>query len=161
MGQFVFTVGCPGAGKSAYAQLRTYHGWHKLCLDDFRVAIWGSKQNYWKIVNATGHEAQDAKATLSAIYGAAFDRLSAVDANVVLPNCHLTFGERDFLKARERRHCARIVVFTTPIEELLKRNAARDEDDRVTEEFLLAQHDIFTSKPGWWMNYADAIERRA
>ncbi len=160
MGTVFFTVGCPGAGKSTYADMLTLSGWQKLCMDDFRIAIWGSKQNYWRAVNAGGDDAENAKITLDVVYQAAFDRLTSSNCNVVVANTHTKYGEPEFLKARERRNSVRIVVFRTPYETLVVRNNERPEDDRVSTEYLDKQYDDFTELTGWWMKYADAIEYR-
>lgn len=160
MGNFIFTVGCPGSGKSTYADIKTHDGWQKLCLDDFRVALWGSKQNFWNAVDRGGTEAVDARETLKTVYDAAFNRLTATDSNVVVANCHLVHGEMEFLKVLERRHDARLVVFSTDLDTLLERNRTRPEDDRVGEEFLREQYERFVTKPGWWENYVGRVELR-
>lgn len=160
MGQVVFTIGCPGSGKTTYAEKRVYHGWQKLCLDDFRVAIWGSKPLFWNVIQKGDQEARDASTTLRTVYHSAFDLLALSDVNLIVADCHLRHGEEQFQKARLGNR-VRLVVFNVPLAELLKRNSERPEDDRVSEEYLRGCFDAFNNPEAWWRKYPDAIELRA
>jgi predicted kinase len=160
MGFFRFTVGCPGAGKSTYADSLTYHGWQKLCMDDFRVALFGSKQNFWRTVERGGVEGGVARTMVRTAYGAVFGELVKLDINLVIANTHTVHGMPEFLTARKLGHQVGIVVLDPTLDELLKRNATRPEDDRVSEDFIRSEYEAFKTRPGWWQQYSEAIEWR-
>lgn len=151
MASVILTVGCPGAGKTTYAKDLARGGWVNLCLDDFRTALFGSKQFYhdhnakWPSMRKLLHDAYDAAVR------AALD----LDFNIVMSNTHLypkTFqGLLDELASRGVTPELRI--FDVPFAELPRRNAERAFDDRVPVDFLNQCFTDMHADNAWWRTF--------
>jgi len=163
MGQVVMTIGCPRAGKTTYAEqqiAQSHQPWQKLSLDDLRVAIWGSKSNFWRIQDRRDDAAKDARDALDEIYNHALDRITTLGCNVILANTHLRHGEREFNKLMGRGHTVHLVVFKVPMGELARRNVTCAPDDRVPMEYLIQAYNDFNDPNAWWRKYPGQTEWR-
>jgi len=148
-------IGCPGAGKTAYA--RRYdplQGWVHLTLDDLRQTFWPPDRHvYWQ-VRRTGWD-EEAHGLLHGIKVAALDAALAAGFSVVMADTHLTREAFEAeLQVIERYGLAvEWKVFDLSWETLLARNEARGSNDpshRQPEAILRLTYNAFRSPDAWW-----------
>lgn len=153
MPEVVLTVGSPGSGKSTLARelVKDDPSWVTVCLDDLRVAIWGSKQVYHDIVKLEGGLGRSrAHRMLKRIEMTSFRYALNTGYNVVVPNTHINMPSElieEMVKFNIKPH---LVVFDTPFEVLEKRNKERPEADRVPEDFLKFCFHSLNHSGAWW-----------
>lgn len=150
--EVVFTVGCPGSGKTTWALgYAERHGAALLSLDDFRRTLCGSKAAYWSTDTLKPRSAV-LQGVVHDMHTAGLRSLLNRGASVVMHNTHI--NPESF--AVEWQECIRrgiqprLAVFEVELEELLRRNACRPEDDRVPEVRIAQMHADFSARSAWW-----------
>lgn len=157
MPEAIITVGCPGSGKTTFSRTLDPRSWAILCLDDFRAALWGSKKTYHLAVNTDGNDpagkgTHPMRHLLHEAYDAATDRALAAGWNVVFPNTHIWPTAFAGTLACLERHGIepRFRVYLTPLDELLRRNAGRCDEDWVPLDFIERSYAALHADTAWW-----------
>lgn len=154
------TVGCPGAGKTTWALAQ--RNAHVLSLDDFRIALFGSKSGYWLDIDANLWRRRILHRVWREALSATALEFRQAEINgdktptLILANTHLTpaIFETDVKLLRGFGARVALKVFDTPIEELLHRNAKRDAADQMDPDILRRYHAAFTAEDAWWRSHA-------
>lgn len=147
----MITVGCPRSGKTTLSHDLMDQGYVRLQLDDFRVALYGSKKRYWRLY-------EDDKAIagrLQNVYmGALHSALERGQDNLVLSNTNLLPEQVDPIVEVLQVHTPILptfVVFSSvSLTELLRRNRLSDGEGYVPEEYLGRCFEQLHAKDAWW-----------
>lgn len=150
----IMTVGCPGAGKTTFAQ-KSLPDWLVLSLDDFRTSLFRDKQFY--------HEqlAQNMRmrALLNDAYEDTLRTAMGYGFNAILANMHVYPNSFASTMALLKRFdvVPELRVFLVPLKELWRRNECRPLSDRVPEDFLRKSFDDLQSMNAWWRSYRGLV----
>ncbi len=141
------TIGCPGAGKSTWADNNLPPETLRLERDRFREALFGSRRAY--------HDSPIERGTRSAVITAAME---AAMLNWPFPSCAVTDTGLHYSAVEPFINLAqayplRLVIFERTPEFLLTNNRIRPHEHRIPEDVLLDCIDRFNSIESWW-NYA-------
>lgn len=164
----VILVGPPGCGKSSYAdKIVACHEPGKvqiLSLDRFRIAIWGSKSNYW-----AQRDNGKIKQQLSTTYDLALSTAIAFKAfeTLVIDNCHISgpnWGgsntiDKVMVCCTQAGINPDIKVFRLPLAVALQRNDLRPVTDRVPRFVVSDGWDRHESPEAWWRTYKGDVEQ--
>lgn len=143
---FIITIGCPGAGKSTWAEKNLDERTLRLERDRYRECIFGTRRAY--------HESpisKEARSTLitqtmlqSMIYWP-WREYALTDTGLfwhsVAPFVH---------HAQRTETPIRLVIFETPADTLRERNITRQEEHRIPDDLLEAMIAEFEKPDAWW-----------
>lgn len=138
------TIGCPGSGKSTWADANLPPETLRLERDRFREALFGSRQAY--------HSSQIEPARRSLVITSAME---AAMQNWPFPSCAVTdtglaYGAvAPFIEMADGFD-VRLVIFERSPEFLLTNNNIRPHAHRIPEEILLDAIDRFNDPKAWW-----------
>lgn len=138
------TIGCPGSGKSTWADAQLPPETLRLERDRFREALFGSRRAY--------HDSPIDHLTRSAIITAAMQ--AALDQwpfpSAAITDTGLTYGAvAPFIEMADG-HPVRLVIFERSKEFLLTNNNIRPHAHRIPEDILLERIDAFNNPDAWW-----------
>lgn len=144
------TVGCPGSGKTTFAQKCNPES-VVLCLDDFRTALFRDKQFYHKAAADT----PSMRALLNDAYEDALRTALGYGFNLVLANMHIhpKSFESSMTIIKRFGIVPDLAVFKVPLLELFRRNETRPVADRVPEDFLRQMFDDMNAPDVWWRTH--------
>lgn len=138
------TIGCPGSGKSTWADANLPPHTLRLERDRFREALFGSRRAY--------HDSPIDHTQRSTIITAAME---AAMQNWPYPSCAVTdtglaYGAvAPFIEMADG-FAVRLVIFERSPEFLLTNNNIRPHAHRIPEEILLDAIDRFNDPEAWW-----------
>lgn len=143
----IFTIGCPGAGKTTYA--RTLLDADPLMmsadLDALRIAAWGGKKRYWAEPNSIASHGLDRMML------AAMETAWLMERNIVFPNTNLRpAAEQQARQMRLWGYEVGLVVMPVPLDVLIARNASRPPDDLIREDTTRSYFKMFLDPDAWW-----------
>jgi predicted kinase len=127
----VIMQGLPGSGKSTIARrLVTEEGFVRVGRDDLRHML------------ADYHAFPKHEPLVTLIASAAIEGALRLGYSVVMDACHLTRAQVVQVTKIARRGNieAEVLLVDTPLAECLRRNAAREGDDRVPDSVIRAMH---------------------
>ena len=138
------TIGCPGSGKSTWADAQLPPETLRLERDRFREALFGSRRAY--------HDSPIDHITRSAVITAAMqaamqswphDSFAVTDTGLVYGAVAPFIEVADLLPVR-------LVIFERSKEFLLTNNNIRQHAHRIPEDVLLERIDAFNNPEAWW-----------
>ena len=146
------TVGAPGSGKTTWARSLPPVDNIVLSLDDFRLAMFGSKTAYWQeVVPVHGDEI---RGLVWQCYASALDKVlhAGWPGHIILCNTALDQKtvERDFPILQKHGVIPRLRVYDVDLDELLRRNARRSADEHVQEDYLTQCYGVLHREDAWW-----------
>lgn len=146
------TVGCPGSGKTTWARSLDPVDNLVLSLDDFRVAMFGSKQEYWdKVVPVHGNEI---RGLVWQCYAAALDRVLTAGwpGHVVLCNTALEFKniERDLPILHKNGITPTLRIWDLSLLELHERNRNRPAVEHISPDYVERCYAAMFRSDAWW-----------
>ncbi len=138
------TIGCPGAGKSTWADNNLPPETLRLERDRFREALFGSRRAY--------HESLMKRQTRSDIITAT---MREAMRQWPFPSCAVTdtglaYGAVEPFIDLVGDHNIRLVIFPRDPEFLLTNNRIRPHEHRIPEEILLEKIVEFSDPEAWW-----------
>lgn len=152
MTKVTITVGCPGSGKTTWA-----HGLDPvdnvvLSLDDFRIALFGSKDAYWnKVVPVHGAPIRNTvwKCYARSLWAFIHD---GWPGHIVLCNTALDYAtaSRDFPILEKAGIVPTLRIFDVPLLELHERNRNRCVEEHLSAEYLEKCYQTMHRKDAWW-----------
>ena len=147
----VITVGCPGSGKTTWARSQDPAQWLTLSLDDFRIAMFGSKDVYWnKVVPVHGNPV---RSFVWMIYARALDEaLLRWPGNIILCNTALDekTSVRDFPILQKHGIVPELRIWKTDLVTLAERNNSRPAEEHISRSYLAACYDAMHADDAWW-----------
>lgn len=146
MTKLIITIGCPGAGKSTWADRNLPSTTLRLERDRFREAMWGSRQAY--------HDDPLAPAVKSMVIGSAMfnaARYWPEDRDIALTDTNIHWSAVKRFAGLRRQ--PELLVFYRPLDLLLERNRTRPVEHRVPETVLRQFHTDMADHNAWWRKY--------
>lgn len=142
----VITIGCPGSGKSTWAEANLEPTRLRLERDRFRECLFGSRRAYHEHrFERSAKSAAVTQAMMSAMIYWPIADWAVTDTGLDLP------AVQPFIYHAQRVGVPiQLVVFDRPYMLLLERNATRDEEHRVPEDILQERYQKFCDPEAWW-----------
>lgn len=140
------TVGCPGAGKSTWADANLPPGTLRLERDRFRECMWGSRQAY----HSDPTDARSKSYALGSAMSAA-GRAWPQDRPIALTDTGIHWNAVKRFMGLRPVH--RVLVFDPPWDVLTERNESRPEAHRVPLQVLRDFYDAMHRPDAWWLRY--------
>jgi len=142
------TIGCPGAGKSTWADKNLPDNYLRLERDRFREALWGSRRAYHESAMPRDQRSQVITHTmLSAMEKWPTPEWAVTDTGLVYeavqPFIYYAISQRQDVK---------LMIIERSAEFLLTCNRIRPHAHRVPEEILLEKIAEFEDPKAWWKN---------
>jgi tRNA uridine 5-carbamoylmethylation protein Kti12 len=142
----IITIGCPGSGKSTWADKNLLPGTLRLERDRFREALWGTRRAYHD--SPIDHLVRSHVVTqtmLSAMFNWPTEEWAVTDTGLV-------YGavEPFILHASRVRQEVKLIIFERTPEFLLTCNRIRPHAHRIPEEILLEKIEQFEDPKSWW-----------
>lgn len=142
----VITIGCPGAGKSTWADKNLKPDTLRLERDRFREALWGSRRAYHDSAIDRGIRSRVVTATMLA----AMQNWPVNDWAVTDTGLAYEAVQPFIYAAHQLREEIKLVVFERTPEYLLTCNRIREHAHRIPEEILLEKIAEFEDPKAWW-----------
>jgi predicted kinase len=142
----IITIGCPGAGKSTWADANLGPDTLRLERDRFREAIFGSRRAYHESeMPRKARSMVITKAMLNAmIYWPTYDwALTDTGLDPVAVEPFITTAEDCCVPIK-------LVIFDRPWRLLLERNQRRIEAHRIPDDILNDRFGAFIAPDAWW-----------
>jgi predicted kinase len=151
------TIGCPGAGKSTWADANLAASTLRLERDRFRECLFGSRKAYHASeFDRAECSAVVTQAMLNALFYWPEPSWAVTDTGIDQP------AVAPFISYAERLNLpVRLVVFDRPLPLLAERNRTRPEDHRIPEDILFERYNAFKSPLAWWRSSEYATEYAA
>lgn len=140
MGKLYITCGCPGSGKSTWAQKKVTEGWSWNSRDKIRFSMITPEDEYFS------KEDDVYDAFIASIQNDIDDKIE----NIIADASHLTVKGRKMLLDRLSLNGYEIiyVVFTTPLEVAIERNNLRTGRALVPESAIRRMYNSFVMPTG-------------
>lgn len=146
MSKIIITVGCPGAGKSTWAETNLPAQTLRLERDRFREMLWGSRQAYH---NDTLDQRTKSRIIGEAMHAAA--RHWPADRPIALTDTGIHWSAIE--RFAPLRANPEIVVFDVQWKTLVERNSTRPLEHQVPHDVLKQFHDAMYDSKAWWRAY--------
>lgn len=140
------TIGCPGAGKSTWADANLSHDTLRLERDRFREAIFGSRQAYHESLI----DRRDRSRVITEAMGAAMTnwphrKYAVTDTGLDEPAVRPFMDYALWVGAP-----IKLVVFYCGWDMLVARNSTRPEAHRIPHDILEERFQAFENPEAWW-----------
>lgn len=147
MPNVIMTVGCPGAGKTTWAQ-NNHPDYVVLSLDDFRLAMFREKRSFH---DRAQHNKQMTPLVVDT-YFAALRSALGYGFNLILANTHVRFNTASSTIDALRGFGIKpdLKICSLPLTVLLDRNRTRPEPDRVPEWYVSDAYKSMSDPNAWW-----------
>lgn len=143
----IITIGCPGSGKSTWADATLDHETLRLERDRFREALWGSRRAY-HTEDGMPRDQKSAVITatmLGAMSHWPFHKWAVTDTGLayaaIQPFLYHALTQNDSVK---------LVIFERDPALLLTCNRVRPHAHRIPEDILLQKIEEFNDPAAWW-----------
>jgi tRNA uridine 5-carbamoylmethylation protein Kti12 len=144
--RLIITIGCPGAGKSTWAEKFLGDTTLRLERDRYREAIFGSRRRYH--ANDISKEARSTiitQAMLQTMIYWPYRDYAITDTGLFYHSVS------PFIHHAQRVGAAiSLVVFNTPADTLRARNITRQDDHRIPDDMLELMIAEFEKPDAWW-----------
>ena len=142
----IITIGCPGSGKSTWADKNLTDDWLRLERDRFREALWGSRLAYHASQMPRGVRSNVITHTmLSAMRNWPTQNWAVTDTGLAYE------AVQPFINyASQMRQEVKLMIFERKPEFLLTCNRVRPHAHRIPEEVLLEKIAQFEDPNAWW-----------
>lgn len=149
MPRVIMTVGCPGSGKTTWAKKQDPK-FVILSLDDFRVALFRGKRQYWERLKEGA-----AGSLVERAFESALGLALRMGLDVIVCNTHVRYNtaRRTLEIARGYDAEVELMIFSRPAAMLQDINHTRPLDDRVSDEIVLDMVRLMYEPDAWWRTF--------
>lgn len=142
----IVTIGCPGSGKSTWAERNLPPECLRLERDRFRECIFGSRQGYHEHPSPRDIRSNViTHAMRVAMWAWPYNTYAVTDTGLQY------HAVQPFIDHASNMNLeTRLLVFDRPLDLLLERNQTRPEEHRIPEDILLSCYESFVDENAWW-----------